>query len=157
MVFFMVKGIPLIRAHPKMDGNELRVDILLYHELHYRSKLYGFVSLFFKAAKPRYIESRSDCIEGRISMKALWIVFFSVFIAELGDKTQLATLTFSTDRQLNKWGIFAASSLALILSSLLAVLVGSQLSHWINPRILKLIAGLGFIAIGIFTLWSVRY
>ena len=90
-------------------------------------------------------------------MKALWVVFLSVFIAELGDKTQLATLTFSTNREMNKWGIFAASSLALILSSLLAVLVGSQLSHWINPKVLKTIAGSGFIAIGIFTLWSVRY
>ncbi len=89
-------------------------------------------------------------------MKALWIVFLSVFIAELGDKTQLATLTFSTDQQMNKWGIFAASSFALVLSSLIAVLVGSQLSHWINPRILKIFAGLGFIAIGIFTLLSVR-
>lgn len=90
-------------------------------------------------------------------MKTLWIVFFSVFIAELGDKTQLATLMFSTNQQMNKWGVFAASSLALILSSLLAVLVGSQLSHWINPGILRLIAGIGFIAIGIFTLWSLRY
>ena len=90
-------------------------------------------------------------------MKALWIVFLSVFIAELGDKTQLATLTFSTDQHLNKLGIFVASSLALVLSSLIAVLVGSQLSHWINPKILKIIAGLGFIGIGLFTLWSVRY
>ena len=85
-------------------------------------------------------------------MKTLWIVFFSVFIAELGDKTQLATLTFSTSQHLNKWGIFVASSLALVLSSLIAVLVGSQLSHWINPRTLKIIAGLGFIGIGFYVL-----
>ena len=85
-------------------------------------------------------------------MRSLWIVFFSVFIAELGDKTQLATLTFSTNPHLSKWGIFVASSLALVLSSLIAVLVGSQLSHWINPRILKIIAGLGFIGIGFFML-----
>ena len=85
-------------------------------------------------------------------MRALWIVFFSVFIAELGDKTQLATLTFSTNPHLNKWGIFVASSLALVLSSLIAVLVGSQLSHWINPRTLKIIAGLGFLCIGFYVL-----
>ena len=89
-------------------------------------------------------------------MKPLWIVFFSVFIAELGDKTQLATLMFSTNQEINRWGIFVASSLALVLSSLIAVIVGSQLSHWINPRTLKIIAGLGFIGIGIFTIWSAR-
>jgi putative Ca2+/H+ antiporter (TMEM165/GDT1 family) len=89
-------------------------------------------------------------------MKSLWIVFFSVFIAELGDKTQLATLMFSTNQEINRWGIFVASSLALVLSSLIAVIVGSQLSHWINPRTLKIIAGLGFIGIGIFTIWSAR-
>ncbi len=80
--------------------------------------------------------------------------FFSVFIAELGDKTQLATILFSTDQQLNKWSVFAASSLAFVLSSLFAVLIGSQLSQWINPRIAKLVAGIGFIGIGVVTLWS---
>jgi putative Ca2+/H+ antiporter (TMEM165/GDT1 family) len=89
-------------------------------------------------------------------MKGLWIVFLSIFIAELGDKTQLATLTFSIDQQISKWGIFAASSLALVLSSLIAVVVGSQLTHWINPKMLKIIAGLGFIGIGIFTLLNIR-
>jgi putative Ca2+/H+ antiporter (TMEM165/GDT1 family) len=89
-------------------------------------------------------------------MRALWIVFLSVFIAELGDKTQLATLTFSIDQQISKWGIFAASSLALVLSSLIAVVVGSQLTHWINPKMLKIIAGLGFIGIGIFALLSIK-
>ncbi|MBF0277444.1 MAG: TMEM165/GDT1 family protein [SAR324 cluster bacterium] len=89
-------------------------------------------------------------------MKSLWIVFISVFIAELGDKTQLATLMFATEMQVNKWAIFAASSAALVLSSLLAVLLGSHLSEWINPRIIKIIAGIGFIAIGIITLIGAR-
>ena len=89
-------------------------------------------------------------------MKPLWIIFFSIFIAELGDKTQLATLMFSTNQEINRWGIFAASSLALVLSTLIAVIIGGLLSHWINPRILKMTAGLGFIGIGIFTLWNAR-
>lgn len=89
-------------------------------------------------------------------MSALWMVFVSVFLAELGDKTQLATLMFSTNSGLSKWGVFAASAGALVLSSFLAVLVGSQLGHLINPKILKIIAGAGFIAIGVLTLWSLR-
>ncbi|MBF0237295.1 MAG: TMEM165/GDT1 family protein [SAR324 cluster bacterium] len=89
-------------------------------------------------------------------MKELWFVFASVFLAELGDKTQLATLMFSTNQELSKWGVFAASASALVLSSFLAVLVGSQLSHLINPRWLKIIAGAGFILIGLWTLWDIR-
>ncbi len=89
-------------------------------------------------------------------MKGLWIVFISVFLAELGDKTQLATLIFATDGRLNKWGVFCASSLALILSSLIASLLGSQLSSWINPKTLKIIAGVGFIGIGAFMLFNIK-
>ncbi len=90
-------------------------------------------------------------------MRTLWIVFLSIFIAELGDKTQLATLMFSLDQGMNKLGIFLASSSALILSSLMAVIVGSQFTHWINPQILKLFAGFGFIGIGLFTLWNIYH
>ena len=82
----------------------------------------------------------------------LWPIFVTVFLAELGDKTQLATLLFAADQNTSKVGVFAASAGALVLSSLLAVLVGSQLSAYIPPRALKLPAGIGFIAIGIWVL-----
>ena len=89
-------------------------------------------------------------------MKGLWIVFISVFLAELGDKTQLATLMFAADGGFNKWGVFFASSLALILSSLIAALLGSQLINWINPKMLKIVAGIGFIGIGAFMLFDIK-
>jgi putative Ca2+/H+ antiporter (TMEM165/GDT1 family) len=89
-------------------------------------------------------------------MKTYLTIFFSVFIAELGDKTQLATLMFATDNNVSKTGVFIASSLALVLSSLLAVLIGSQLSNFVDPKILKILAGSGFIVIGVFVLFSVR-
>ena len=56
----------------------------------------------------------------------LWPIFVTVFFAELGDKTQLATLLFAADQCTNKIAVFAASAGALVLSSLIAVLVGSQ-------------------------------
>lgn len=89
-------------------------------------------------------------------MKAYWIVFFSVFLAELGDKTQLATLLFATNQSLGKVGVFFASSLALVVSTLLAVVVGGQISHLLSVEKLKLIAGAGFILIGAWTLWDAR-
>lgn len=89
-------------------------------------------------------------------MKQLIIIFCSVFIAELGDKTQLAALLYSTDTSLNKWHIFGAASLALIASTFLAVLIGNQLGHWINLKYLKMASGMGFIMIGAWILWSTQ-
>jgi len=89
-------------------------------------------------------------------MQQLWVVFISVFLAELGDKTQLATLLFATDKAMSKASVFLAASCALVLSSLLAVLLGGQISQFLSPEKLKLIAGLGFVAIGIWTLWNGR-
>jgi putative Ca2+/H+ antiporter (TMEM165/GDT1 family) len=81
-------------------------------------------------------------------MVSLWPIFMAVFLAELGDKTQLATLLFAADSQSSRLGVFFAASSALVLSSLLAVLVGAQLADYVSPRALKLMAGLGFIVIG---------
>ncbi len=85
-------------------------------------------------------------------MKALMLVFLSVFVAELGDKTQLATLLFATDPGLSRVGVFLAASVALVLSSLLAVLLGTQISQLVSPKTLRVIAGLGFIVIGLWML-----
>ena len=87
---------------------------------------------------------------------SLWPIFVTVFLAELGDKTQLATLLFAAEQNTSKAGVFIASAGALVLSSLIAVLVGSQLSVYIPPRALKLTAGIGFIAVGIWVLIDAR-
>jgi putative Ca2+/H+ antiporter (TMEM165/GDT1 family) len=81
-------------------------------------------------------------------------VFATVFLAEIGDKTQLATMLFSAQASANKWVIFAASSSALVLAAAIGVLVGSQLDRVMSPRLLKAIGGMGFIAVGIWTLLS---
>lgn len=77
-------------------------------------------------------------------------IFFSVFFAELGDKTQLATMLIASDGEQNRWLVFAASSGALVLSSALAVLLGAGAERWLTMLPLKLIAGVGFVAIGLF-------
>lgn len=85
------------------------------------------------------------------------MVFLSVFLAELGDKTQLATLLFAADQKLSRVGIFAAASAALVFSSLLAVLFGAQISRIASPSTLKVMAGLGFIGIGLWMLVGERF
>lgn len=76
-------------------------------------------------------------------------IFTTVFLAELGDKTQLATLLFATDKEVSKWLVFAAASLALIFATAIGVLAGDLLARFINPEYLEKIAALGFVTIGI--------
>lgn len=89
-----------------------------------------------------------------MDFKILITVFFTIFIAELGDKTQLATFLFATDKEICKWSVFLGSALALVLTSALGVLLGSSLSHYINTRYMSMVAGIGFILIGIWTFYK---
>lgn len=86
--------------------------------------------------------------------KIFTIIFATVFIAELGDKTQLATMLFAADKQVSKYTVFIAASAALIVASAIGVLAGSLLSEYINEKYLHYIAGVGFVTIGIFTLYN---
>jgi putative Ca2+/H+ antiporter (TMEM165/GDT1 family) len=86
--------------------------------------------------------------------KIFFSVFFTVFVAEIGDKTQLATMLFAAEAKTGKWVIFVAASLALTLAAGIGVLVGAQLERFISPRTLRLVAGIGFIAIGLWTMLS---
>ena len=86
--------------------------------------------------------------------RAFFSVFVTVFLAEIGDKTQLATMLFASEAKVSKWVIFAGSALALTLAAAIGVLVGDQLGRVVSPRTLKLVAGIGFIGIGIWTIAS---
>lgn len=87
-----------------------------------------------------------------------WRIFFtifaSVFIAELGDKTQLATMLFAADKDISKWMVFFAASAALIVASAVGVLAGTFLSAYINEKYLAYVAGVGFIIIGLYTIYQ---
>jgi putative Ca2+/H+ antiporter (TMEM165/GDT1 family) len=84
--------------------------------------------------------------------KVLITVFSAVFIAELGDKTQLATMLFAADKEVSKWTVFFGASLALIVASGIGVLAGSAISQYVSEKQLAYVAGIGFIAIGAWTL-----
>ena len=86
--------------------------------------------------------------------KLFLTVFATVFLAELGDKTQLATLLFASKSPSALLLVFAAASAALVLTSAIGVSAGGFLSNVINPKYLSYIAGVGFIAVGVWTLWQ---
>jgi putative Ca2+/H+ antiporter (TMEM165/GDT1 family) len=87
-------------------------------------------------------------------MRYIITVFITVFLAELGDKTQLAILLYSSKVDTSKTAILIAASLALISTTLIAVLLGDRLSRVLNPRYLEPIAAIGFIIIGVIMLVS---
>jgi putative Ca2+/H+ antiporter (TMEM165/GDT1 family) len=89
-----------------------------------------------------------------MDLKLLATVFATVFVAELGDKTQLATLLFASDSRQHPALVFVVAAAALCLSTAIAVLLGNLAGHYLTRVPLKLIAGLGFIVIGLWTLYG---
>ena len=89
-----------------------------------------------------------------MDLKAAIAIFGTVFLAELGDKTQLATVLFASNRQHSALFVFLAAAAALVTSTAIAVAAGSSLASYVNTRHLSIVAGIGFIVIGAWTLWS---
>jgi putative Ca2+/H+ antiporter (TMEM165/GDT1 family) len=81
-------------------------------------------------------------------------VFVTVFLAELGDKTQLATLLFATKAPSALLTIFLGAAGALVITSAIGVAAGALLADYVNPKYLSYVAGIGFIAIGVWTLFQ---
>lgn len=86
--------------------------------------------------------------------KVFLTIFAAVFVAELGDKTQLATMLFATDSDVNRYTVFFAASVALVVATALGVLAGALLAQHINEQVLHYVAGAGFILIGVYTLYT---
>jgi Ca2+/H+ antiporter, TMEM165/GDT1 family len=86
-------------------------------------------------------------------MKASLTVFVALFLAELGDKTQLAVISF-TAGGLPRWAVFGGASLALIASTGLAVLVGEGLLRVVKPAYLQLGAAALFLIVGALVGWE---
>lgn len=85
--------------------------------------------------------------------KLFLATFATIFLAELGDKTQLATLSLAAGGS-SRWVVFAGSALALVATSALAVLGGEALGRVIPPLWLRRGAGALFILLGILFLAS---
>ena len=81
-------------------------------------------------------------------LSLLLSTFITIFIAELGDKTQLATLTMSGTSN-KPLAVFLGSSSALVLASLVGALAGGSISNFVPEIILKSIASITFFIIGI--------
>jgi len=87
-----------------------------------------------------------------VDFKVFFTTFAMIFLAELGDKTQLATLSFAAESK-STAAVFLGSAAALVLSSLLAVLVGTGLNRVMPANYIKTGAGVLFIVLGVWMIF----
>ncbi len=80
--------------------------------------------------------------------KSIALAFALVFLAELGDKTQISTMILAT-KSPSIWCTFIGSAFALVLSSLIGVLAGNFIQKFIPVNYLQKCSGLAFVVIGI--------
>jgi len=88
-----------------------------------------------------------------MDLKILLTTFGMIFLAELGDKTQLATLAFAADGK-SRLSVFIGAAAALVLTSLIAVLLGAAVSRFVPANYVKTGAGALFIILGFWILFS---
>ena len=86
-----------------------------------------------------------------MDLRVLLTTFGIIFLAEMGDKTQLAAMTMAADSK-KPWAVFFGASLALAAVSLLGVLVGSLLGDYVPVMWVKRVAATAFIVIGVLML-----
>jgi len=79
--------------------------------------------------------------------------FITVFLAEIGDKTQLTTLMIAAQSH-QPWIVFGGAAIALVSTSLLGVLAGKWLAKTFSPNLLNTLAGLSFLILSISLLWD---
>ncbi|PZU99420.1 MAG: UPF0016 domain-containing protein [Pseudanabaena sp.] len=79
--------------------------------------------------------------------------FITVFVAEIGDKTQLTTLVIAAQSH-QPWIVFTGAAIALVSTSLLGVMAGKWLAKTFSPSLLNTLAGLSFLILSIILLWE---
>lgn len=88
-----------------------------------------------------------------LKWSALWTTFGLLIVAEMGDKTQLAVVTLTAQTG-SPVSVFLGAALALTLVSLLGVVVGALLGHYLPEGLLHKLAAVAFIIIGGLMLWG---
>jgi putative Ca2+/H+ antiporter (TMEM165/GDT1 family) len=88
-----------------------------------------------------------------MDLRVLLTTFGVIFLAEMGDKTQLAAMTMAAETK-KPWAVFLGASVALACVSALGVLVGAVLGNYVPLEWVKRVAAIAFIVIGILILFD---
>jgi len=86
-----------------------------------------------------------------VNFQILGSTFLMIFLAELGDKTQISTFAFASEAK-SPLSVFLGASLALVCTSFLGVVLGGVLGRFVPERIMKFAAALVFLGFGVWTL-----
>lgn len=92
--------------------------------------------------------------QARTPWREFVTAFITIFLAELGDKTQLATLLITAESQ-SPWVVFAGAAAALVTTSFLGVLLGRWLASRLAPGVLQTATGASLLVIAVLLLWDV--
>jgi Ca2+/H+ antiporter, TMEM165/GDT1 family len=114
-----------------------------------------------KTTEPAPISASSPASNGILApfsrqswFKEFFATFLTIFVAELGDKTQFATLMITAQSH-SPWLVFTGAACALIMTSLVGILVGRWLSQRLSPETLKTMTGVSLLSIAVLLLWDV--
>ncbi len=91
-------------------------------------------------------------VEATSELKLALNVFVMIFLTELGDRTQVATLLVAADRPAHRVAVFAGAAAALVLATAIGVLAASWIAHYVPQKTLHIGVALMFIIIGLWTL-----
>ncbi|MBD2664319.1 hypothetical protein B6N60_01129 [Richelia sinica FACHB-800] len=105
-----------------------------------------------------HAQPQSGLSTGSKKQESVWAVFattfITIFLAEIGDKTQLSTLLMSAESH-QPWVVFIGSALALITTSLLGVLLGGWIASKLSPKTVEKSAGMMLLLISVMLIWDV--
>ncbi len=122
------------------------------------------VNLSLSTLQPVIEPKQKDSTDGEKAVKKLrqgalavfGSTFLTIFLSEMGDKTQVATLLMSAESQ-SPWLVFAGASSALVATSLLGCLLGRWLANRVSPQMLKTAAGVSLLFIAVQLLWEITH
>ncbi len=99
------------------------------------------------------LDTPSSIVKGGFRREFL-MAFFTIFLAELGDKTQLSTLLITAESR-SPSVVFMGAASALITTSLLGVVIGRWLARYLSPNILQTATGATLLLISVLLLWDI--
>lgn len=91
-------------------------------------------------------------IEAKTELELAFGVFWMIFLAELGDRTQVATLLMAADQPTHRLAVFAGAAAALVLATAIGVLAAGWVSHYVPQKAMHLAVALAFIVYGLWIL-----
>jgi len=100
------------------------------------------------------VDEPSNCLTWQAELQIFLSTFFTIFLAEVGDKTQLTVLLMSAESG-SPWTVFVGAGAALVATSLCGVLLGRWLSTRVSPKVLEKAAAVLLLGIAALLLWDV--